>query len=168
MRLALTHFSRSFVAVAALGALVTMAAPAASARDEDGFGYLAGTWTGEGTVKANGKSERIRCRVTYAVSGDKAGLNQTLVCASASYKFDVFSNVMDKGGQLSGQWQEKTRNIVGNVSGTARGNVINTTVNGGGFSAALSVSTNGNRQNVVIRPANYEVTEVAMALTRAR
>jgi hypothetical protein len=152
----------------AIGILAVVVGAPSFALDGDGFANLAGTWSGDGTVSANGKTERIKCRVTYAVSGDKTGLNQTLACASASYKFDVFSNVMDRAGQITGQWQEKTRNIVGNVTGTFRGNQISTQVSGGGFSAALTVSTTGDRQTVVIRPQNYEVSEVAMQLTKAR
>lgn len=154
---------RGLALVLAAGAAVS----AGSAR-ADGFAYLAGTWTGSGKVIGSSGAESIRCRVQYAVSPDKAGLNQTLTCASPSYKFEIFSNVVDKGGQISGQWTERTRNIVGSVTGSVRGNQIVTTVSAGGFQAGLNVSTNGDHQNVTIRPQNYEVTEVQMALTRSR
>ena len=59
------------------------------------FSGLAGYWSGAGTVTLDdGSTERIRCRASYAVGDNGAGLNQTLVCASDSYKFDLKTNVI--------------------------------------------------------------------------
>jgi hypothetical protein len=41
----------------------------------------------------HGESERIRCRATDAVNGDGSGLNQNLVCASDSYKFELKASI---------------------------------------------------------------------------
>ena len=49
-------------------------------------------WSGGGTVTLDdGSTERIRCRATYAVGDGGNGLNQSLTCASDSYKFDLAS-----------------------------------------------------------------------------
>ena len=56
---------------------------------------MAGVWSGGGTVTLDdGSTERIRCRATYAVGDGGNGLNQSLTCASDSYKFDLTSNVI--------------------------------------------------------------------------
>jgi hypothetical protein len=67
----------------------------------------------------HGESERIRCRATYAVNGDGSGLNQNLVCASDSYKFELKSDVPAKNGSLSGTWSEVSRNVGGSLEGRA-------------------------------------------------
>src|SRR6478609_11679189 len=65
------------------------------------FAEMAGVWSGGGNISLDsGASERIRCRATYAVSGDGTGLNQNLVCASDSYKFELKSDVLAKDGAL--------------------------------------------------------------------
>jgi hypothetical protein len=131
-----------------------------------GFDSMAGRWAGEGTIRtSNGGSERIRCRATYQAYADN-GLRQELLCASDSYKFEVRSDLVQKGGAISGQWTETSRNLSGNVSGQATGNTIQARVQGGGFAAQLSVATNGNRQAVTIVPQGTDVQEVTVNLSR--
>ncbi len=140
--------SRWAVAAAALLSLGSVAA----AQSPGAFAGLAGVWSGSGTVSLdNGQSERIRCRATYAVSADGNGLNQTLTCASDSYKFDLKSNVIAKAGALSGTWGESSRNIGGNLQGTAQGRQFDIVVSGPSFVANLSMVTSGNKQRVTIR-----------------
>jgi hypothetical protein len=125
---------------------------AATAQSPGVFSGMAGVWSGSGTVSLdNGQSERIRCRATYAVSGDGTGLNQTLTCASDSYKFDLKSNVIAKGGSLSGTWGESSRNVGGNLQGKARGGHFDVVVSAPSFTANLSMVTTGNKQRVTIR-----------------
>src|SRR5471032_2332793 len=80
------------------------------------FTGLAGVWSGGGTITLDdGSSERIRCRATYAVGAGGAGLNQTLTCASDSYKFNLSSNVVAQGSTLSGTWSESSRGVSGTL-----------------------------------------------------
>src|ERR1700675_4240653 len=82
------------------------------------FNGLAGSWSGGGTVTLDdGSTERIRCRATYAVGAGGNGLNQRLLCASDSYKFDLKSNVVADRGVLSGTWSESSRGINGDLEG---------------------------------------------------
>ncbi len=125
---------------------------AAVAEPAGAFTGMAGVWAGSGTVSLdNGQSERIRCRATYAVSPDGTGLNQSLTCASDSYKFDLKSNVIARGGRLSGSWSESSRNISGSLEGRAGHGQFNVIVTAPSFSAELSLTTRGNRQHVTIR-----------------
>ena len=101
--------ARTAIVAAAL-AVPSIAAVAQSAP----FAGMAGVWSGQGNISLDdGSKERIRCKATYAVSGDGNGLNQSLLCASDSYKFELKSNVQAKGSQLVGQWSETTRNVSG-------------------------------------------------------
>lgn len=67
------------------------------------FAGLAGVWSGTGSISlAGGSKERIKCRATYSVGDNGNGLQQTLRCASDSYKFELSSNVKNSGGKISG------------------------------------------------------------------
>jgi hypothetical protein len=131
------------------------------------FAGLAGYWSGAGSVTLDdGSSEKIRCRATYAVSGNGAGLNQTLVCASDSYKFDLKTNIVAEQGSLSGSWSESSRGINGNLSGRASGGNFQVVATAAGFTADITLTTHGNRQSVVIRP-DSQFKGASITLTRS-
>jgi hypothetical protein len=116
------------------------------------FAGMAGIWSGGGTITLDdGSTERIRCRATYAVGGGGNGLNQSLTCASDSYRFNLSTNVVAQGGALSGTWSETTRSINGNLEGRGANGNFQVTASAPGFTASLSLTTRGNRQSVVIR-----------------
>jgi hypothetical protein len=116
------------------------------------FAGMAGNWSGGGTVLLDdGSTERIRCRASYAVGEGGAGLNQTLTCASDSYKFNLASNVIDAGGALSGTWSESSRGISGTLSGRGSNGNFQVVASAPGFTANISLTTRGNKQSVVIR-----------------
>ena len=145
-----------------------MASPTLAQRAGDGgFGALAGSWVGAGTISTSNGSERIRCRVNYAVSGGNS-LHQDLRCASDSYNFQVASDIVDQGGAISGTWTEVTRGVSGNVSGRMGGGSIQVAVSGPAFSAGLSISTSGNRQSVSIRPSAGDIRDVSVNLMKSR
>ena len=115
------------------------------------FAGLDGAWSGSGTISLSaGSSERIRCRANYKVDGTGLSLKQTLRCASDSYKFDLSSEVTSQGERISGNWTEASRNIVGNLQGTAGGGRVDVVVEAPGFTASLLMRTNGNKQTVQI------------------
>ena len=132
------------------------------------FQNLSGSWAGGGTVTlANGSEERIRCRATYAVEPGGTGVRNQLRCASASYNFDLSSDLSHQAGTITGRWSEATRNTGGNVSGSVLGaGQIQAVVNGPGFSATLSVATRGSRQSVQLVSQGHEVTQVSITLHR--
>src|SRR3954453_22130869 len=116
------------------------------------FTGLAGVWSGGGTVTLeDGSTERIRCRATYAVGEGGNGLNQSLTCASDSYRFNLSSNVMARGGSLSGTWSESSRNVNGEIQGSGSNGNFQVTASAPGFHANLTIRTTGNRQSVTIR-----------------
>jgi hypothetical protein len=132
------------------------------------FTILQGKWVGGGVISMqNGTRERIRCRANYSVTPAGDSLNQVLLCASDSYKFDVDSTVAEQGGAISGSWTETTRNVTGNVTGQVRGPLVQVLVTGVGFSAGISILTRGGMQGVAIRPqGGTDVVGVTVALHR--
>ena len=104
--------------VAAVTLFAASMSGSASYAQSGAFAGMAGNWSGGGTVTLDdGSTERIRCRASYAVSAGGNGLNQTLICASDSYKFNLAANVVAEGGALSGTWSESSRNVNGTLRG---------------------------------------------------
>jgi hypothetical protein len=149
-------------------ALATAASPAAAQYAMvSPFRALAGSWSGGGTLSmANGEQEQLRCRANYSPGGGGEELSLNLRCASASYNFDLSSNVRDRGGAISGEWTEASRNASGTLSGRASGDHIEAAAQGQNFSANLSLTTRGNRQSITLQPSGGEVRAVTLALSR--
>ena len=152
--------------VAALaGAMAALSSIAARA-DSGPFAGYAGAWSGSGTIATASGSERIRCRAVYAVNGGGSGLQQNLICASDSYRFEVTSNITASANELRGSWSETTRGASGSLSGRAGPGRFNAFVSGAGFSASIAVASGANRQSVTITPQGTDVKNVSMVLHR--
>jgi hypothetical protein len=132
------------------------------------FENMAGTWSGTGIITlGSGDKERIRCRVTYEVSGSGSQVEQDLRCASDSYKFDLLAKLTSTGGNISGYWSEKNRNLNGQVVGRASVGQIEAMAETSGFAAQLTLVTRGDRQSVRIESKGREISEVNITLRRA-
>jgi hypothetical protein len=143
--------STSLRAIKAAGVGAAMLLSASASYADGPFAGFEGAWSGTGTVSlSDGSSERIRCRATYAVGGGGSQLRQTLKCASDSYKFDLSSNVTANGDTISGNWNEATRNVNGDLRGKAGGGRIEVFVEAAGFAASIALTTRGNKQSVAI------------------
>jgi len=131
------------------------------------FRSMAGSWSGGGMLSmASGERQPLRCRATYNVAGSGDELRLNLRCASASYNFDLASNVEYRDGAITGEWSEASRNASGSISGRASGDHIDAAARGQNFSANLSLTTRGNRQTVTIQPQGTDVTGVSLSLDR--
>jgi hypothetical protein len=153
------------------GALLAVAIlmPVSSSLAEDSsFLSLQGSWAGNGTIATtDGRSERIRCRAKYFVSPSGKNLDQQLRCASDSYRFDVNSGlVRDEKGQIAGTWTETTRNVTGNVKAQQAGDAIVANVSGPSFTAKMTVTTQGDSQNVQISPNGSDISSVTIDMKR--
>jgi hypothetical protein len=148
--------------------LLVSAQAQAEPGSEGPFLGLSGHWSGAGTVTlTNGAKERLRCKAAYTVNATGKALQQTLRCASDSYRFEISSNVVSEGGSLSGSWAEATRGASGNISGRASGAEIVVNVAGAGFAARLDLRTHDDKQAVTIRPqGDTEVSAVSIALRK--
>ncbi|MBR1122207.1 hypothetical protein JQ628_11835 [Bradyrhizobium lablabi] len=154
------------VTAAGVGAALLFAVTAGHAQSSGPFAGFDGNWSGTGTVSlSNGTTENIRCRADYKVSASGMGLKQNLHCASDSYKFDLSSDVTSQGDRISGNWSEKSRNIFGNLQGTAGGGQIDVFVEAAGFAANLNLRTSGNKQ-VVLIDSKGEIRGVKITMTK--
>ena len=93
-------------------------------------------------------------------------MQQTLTCASDSYKFNLTSNVTAQGSAVSGTWAEASRNIQGNIEGRSSPGTVQVTASAPGFSANISLRTTGNKQSVSIR-AESQFKGASISLTRS-
>jgi hypothetical protein len=138
------------IRAASVGAALMLSVSAGHAQSGP-FAGFSGAWSGNGTVAlSDGTTERIRCKADYKVNDTGLGLKQNLHCASDSYKFDLSSDVTSQGDRISGNWSEASRNIFGNLHGTAGRGQIDVFVEASGFAANLTLRTNGSKQTVQI------------------
>jgi len=150
-----------------IGAALLISASTGNAQSSGPFAGFDGVWSGTGTVAlSDGTTERIRCKADYKINGSGMGLKQTLRCASDSYKFDLSSDVTSNGDRISGNWSEASRNLFGNLQGTAGGGTIQVFVEANGFAANLTLRTNGNRQTVQIN-SKGEIRGVNITMVRS-
>jgi hypothetical protein len=153
------------IKAAGAGAVLMLSVTAGHAQSGP-FAGFSGAWSGNGTVAlSDGTTERIRCKADYKVNGTGLGLRQSLRCASDSYKFDLSSDVTSQGDRISGNWSEASRNIFGNLQGTAGRGQINVSVEAVGFAANLTLRTTGNRQTVQIN-SNGEIKGVTITMVK--
>jgi hypothetical protein len=153
------------IKAASLSAALMLSVSASHAQSGP-FAGFDGTWSGNGTVAlSDGTTERIRCKADYKVNGSGLGLKQNLHCASDSYKFDLSSDVTSNGDRISGNWSERSRNIFGNLQGTAGGGQIDVFVEASGFAANLTLKTTGNKQSVSIS-SKGEIRGVNITMVR--
>src|ERR1700731_1711622 len=153
------------IKAAGVGAALLLSVSASQAQSGP-FAGFDGNWSGNGTVAlSDGTTERIRCKADYKVNGTGLGLKQSLRCASDSYKFELSSDVTSQGERISGNWSEASRNIFGNLQGTAGGGQIDVFVEANGFAATLVLRTNGNKQTVQIN-SKGEIRGVNITMTK--
>jgi hypothetical protein len=157
---------RQVIKAVGAGAVLLLSASATYAQTGP-FAGLNGAWSGHGTIAlADGSTERIRCKADYKVNGTGLGLKQNLRCASDSYKFDLSSDVTCLGDRVSGNWTEASRNIFGNLQGTAGHGQIDVLVEAVGFAANLILRTNGNKQTVQMN-SKGEIRGVSISMVKS-
>jgi hypothetical protein len=152
---------------------VTYAFTPAMAAGGGPFSALEGVWTGSGTIShQNGKKEGLRCRAQYITTNDGTNLQQALRCSTDSDAFQVNSYLNLKGGSLSGNWAEVTRNVTGTLSGKAgAGKLLITVAAGSAFSANMTMISTGSSQSVDIKPVilkvkGIDITDLSVKLSR--
>jgi hypothetical protein len=154
------------IKAAGIGAVLLLSVSASHAQSNP-FAGFDGAWSGTGTVSlSDGTNEHLRCKADYKVNNSGLGLKQNLHCASDSYKFDLSSDVKSEGDRISGSWSEASRNIYGNLSGTAGGGQIDVFVEAAGFAANLTLRTNGTKQVVQIS-SKGEIRGVNITMTKS-
>jgi predicted RND superfamily exporter protein len=160
------HHARRFTALSFIAAMV-LTAPQARAAGDDPFQKFMGQWTGGGEViNSTGVREHIRCRAEFSGGEGGAMMNQSIVCASPSYRLEIQSSAEAAGDSVHGVWRENTRGISGQLDGkVADGRFVGAVV-GPGFNASVSLTSNGRRQTVSISPQGGDIAQVSIDLER--
>jgi hypothetical protein len=159
---------RTFAALTMIAAALWSFAPSAFAQSKESpLLALGGNWTGNGTILfSDGSKERIRCRSNYAPDAAGNNLRLELRCASDSYKFELNSNIVYSGGQVSGDWTETTRSAAGQISGTASPGKIEVRAVGQTFAAFLNINTRGSSQSISIKSPGSSMAETSITLAK--
>lgn len=151
----------------ALTAVVLAGTTRVEAKTDNPLSALAGSWRGSGSARfEGGKSERLTCQGHYTVKAGGSQLGLALRCASASAKIDLRSALHYAQGRVSGDWEERTFNASGDVSGRASDGNLNLAISGGGISGAIAVSFSGSSQSVSINTAGSSFRGVSISLKR--
>ncbi len=158
------HFIRMNLTAAAAAVIIHSLAASPAFAQSAPFAGLAGEWSGSGTISLS--KERIRCRATYRVAAGDNALQQSLRCASDSYKIELSSDAVSEGGRVSGSWSEASRGVSGTLQGRANGGRIAVTVDAPGFSANLTLTTTGNKQSISI-VSESDIRNVSIAMIRS-
>jgi hypothetical protein len=155
-------------ALLALALAVTLAASESAAATSSPFRNFIGQWSGRGQlVGSDGHRESMRCRAEYSEVNGGAAVNQAIVCASESFKFDIRSHVEGSGESAQGYWTEVSRNVSGSLTGRIAENKFEGQISSPTFSAAISLTSNGRTQAVSIRPSGGGVADVRIELRRS-
>ena len=163
------HSGGVFVgSVLAALALTAFPGSAPAAGEQPGvFVSLSGNWAGDGMVSTKaGTNERIRCRATYVVNSRGDILQQKLLCASDSYKFDTDSTMNYDNGSITGTWLELTEGVVGELKGLVYPDRISGGVHGSLFTAKVAVITDGNKQSVNIEPTGTSIQAIFITMNK--
>jgi hypothetical protein len=154
-------------ALSALALAVTLVAAESAAATSSPFRNFIGEWSGRGQlVGSDGHRESMRCRAEDSEVNGGAAVNQAIVCASESFKFDIRSHVEASGESAKGYWSEVSRNVSGSLTGRIAENQFEGQISSLTFSAAISLTSNGRTQTVSIRPSGGDVTDVRIELRR--
>ncbi|MCW2284503.1 hypothetical protein M2323_002281 [Rhodoblastus acidophilus] len=128
---------------------------------------FAGNFHGGGAViGSDGHRERLSCRARGGVGEGGHALSQNIVCASDSYRFNIVANVVAQGAEASGQWSESTRGVSGSIAGRVGEGRFSGAVNGGGFTASVSLRATGRGLSMSLAPSGGDVSRVDVSLSR--
>lgn len=150
-----------------LAAAIVLFAPKPAALAAGPFDQFVGAWIGGGQiVGSNGHRESIQCRAEYSEAKDGAALNQTIVCASESFKLDIHSYAEASGESVQGYWRETGRDLSGHMTGRISGGQFVGEIIAPTFTGAISLTSNGRTQTVSIQPRGGDISDVRIELRR--
>jgi hypothetical protein len=116
------------------------------------FKTLIGWWGGEGRLGfKEGKTETVKCRVTYMEGQSSNEVTQTIRCASPSGKVEIKSTFTANGKQVSGTWTEQVYNSSGDLSGQITDRGFRVTVAGTDLRANMDVIVKDKLQVIEIQ-----------------
>ena len=160
----LWHIAVLLMAAALQTVALVLPAPAQEASP---FVNLAGRWLGEGRLGfTGGKTETVKCRVTYFVTEEARQVRQTIRCATEGDTVEVQSTVTHAEGVLSGTWRELSRDWSGEVSGRVTTNGFKVGIRGSELNANMDIIVKDNRQIIEIQFINSPLIGLTLVLNK--
>ena len=160
----LWHIAVLLLAAALQAVALVLPAPAQEASP---FVNLAGRWLGEGRLGfTGGKTETVKCRVTYFVTEEARQVRQTIRCATEGDTVEVQSTVTHAEGGLSGTWRELSRDWSGEVSGRVTANGFKVGIRGSELNANMDIIVKDNRQIIEIQFINSPLIGLTLVLNK--
>jgi hypothetical protein len=136
------------------------------AASDSPFVTLAGTWSGSGTARFdNNKTESLRCKGYYTNNGGPSNLGLSIRCANASAKLELRANLVDTNGAVSGNWEERTYNQSGSVSGKATASRMTLAISGG-INGTMTVAISGTSHSVTVASSGPSFKGVHITMSR--
>jgi hypothetical protein len=157
------------IAYVALVAAAQLHFPWTPARAEDAspFQKLAGRWVGEGRLGIrDGKTETVKCRVTYILAEQGSQVRQTIRCATETGSVEVQSTATHAGGALSGTWKELSRDMKGELAGSVTDTGFKVAIKGAELNANMSIIVKGVRQIIEIQFIDSALIGLTLILTK--
>lgn len=152
---------------ALFGAVVVAASSPPLAAEPAPVADLAGRWSGWGAVTlASGQSEQVKCVAVYTLANAGASIEQTLRCASPSYRIDASARLDIRGEAVSGLWEERSHDASGKVAGRLTRSGFELAITGEHFSAAMAVATSACKQTLQIKPDGVDIARIAVNLEK--
>lgn len=137
----------------------------AHAAGENAVSTLMGSWGGSGRISyTDGSSEAIRCSAYYSGSGNS--LNMVIQCKSDKNPIHIRSKLQINGPRASGEWEERTFNASGTVSGSVSGGSMSLSISGGGFDGSMAVSFGKTSHTVNVTTKGIAMTRANMSFSR--
>jgi hypothetical protein len=162
------HFFSCLGALAAATAIagaLSLPGPAAHAADGP-FPELVGTWNGSGVAKFDGgKTESLRCKGYYTNTGGPHSLGISIRCANASAKVELRANLVDAGGAVTGNWEERTYNQSGSITGHAYANKLNLSISGG-IAGSMLVTVSRGSHSVAVLTSGPSLKGINISMSR--
>ena len=161
------HFAAYSLPLICALAAVAAGVPAMRAQAADNpFPALAGTWNGSGTASLEGgKTESLRCKGYYTAGGGGTTLGLSIRCANASSKVELRANLSYADGNVTGDWEERTYNQSGTVSGKASSNRLNLAITGG-IQGSILVSLAGTNHSVSVLTGGSTLKGINVSMSR--
>ena len=160
-----TIFTAISALTIALAATLSLAGRPAQAADNP-FPHLAGSWNGSGTASLEGgKTESLRCKGYYTAGDGGQSLGLSIRCANASSKVELRANLNYADGNVSGDWEERTYNQSGTVSGKASATRLNLSITGG-IEGSLNVSLSGANHSVSVLTGGSTLKGINISMSR--
>jgi hypothetical protein len=128
------------------------------------FEPLLGAWGGSGTYKLkDGTSEKLKCDAYYTGTGSQLGI--AVRCSGQTNKIEMRSKLTANGAALSGNWEERTYNATGDVTGNLTDSRLHLAITGG-VGGSMTITFDKSKQNVAIATEGIPLKSVTVSLSR--